>query len=420
MKAPFFQENRKRYFDVIADNSLTLLYSGRIKQKSNDQDYPFEVDKNFYYLTGINQDNVIFAFEKCGNDCREILFVEKNDPIMSKWVGAKLTVEEAQAQSGIKDIRYLDTFDSYRFNIFNSTRANSSRIGMIYLNLDRRNMPGYTNWALDFAKLNQQKYPEIKISNARDLIVGLRMIKSDKEISAIKKAINVTKNGIEAILRGARPNMYEYQLDACFDFSLKNQGNFKLAFDTIVAAGANATILHYTKKSALIPKNQLVLLDLGARYGFYTSDISRTFPVTGRFTERQREIYSEVLSVNKKCIEYLRPGLTWSEFNRYSRKLLYAGLQRLQLVEKEEDLGKYYYHSIGHFIGLDTHDPGLYNMVLKPGMVLTVEPGLYIEAEGIGVRIEDDVLITENGAENFSAEIIKESDDIERFMITVK
>ena len=239
------------------------------------------------------------------------------------------------------------------------------------------------------------------------------MVKTEEEVAAIKDAIAMTKKGIEAIMKAARAGLYEYQLDACFDFALKNGENYDLAFETIVAAGKNATILHYIAKRDLIGADDLVLLDLGARSGFHVSDITRTIPVSGRFTARQKEVYAAVLEVNKKCIEFLKPGLTWKDMNEYARELLGAAVKKLGLAG---ELDKYYYHSIGHFIGLDTHDPGVADAKFEPGMTLTIEPGLYIEEEGIGIRIEDNCLITASGAVNLSKDIIKEIDEIEKFM----
>lgn len=414
MESSFFVKNRERYLKKAVDNSLTLLYSGRPLQKSDDQEYPFEVDKNFYYLTGVDQANVILALVKNGAENREILFIEENDPVLSKWVGNKLFIEEAREISGIEDVRYLDAFEGFLYSLFNPTRLNTARISNLCLNLERRNLPGYTNWALEFASEFGKKYPEVCVRNARETIIGLRMIKEKEEIAAIEKAVNVTRKGIEDILKVARPGMYEYQLDAYFDFAVKYRENHSLAFDSIVAAGRNATILHYVAKTDLIGDDDLVLFDLGARHGYYVSDITRTVPASGRFTLRQKEVYSEVLAVNKKCIEYLKPGLTWKELNDYARELLADAVKRLGL---EGGLEKYYYHSIGHFIGLDTHDPGLAEIKFKPGMALTIEPGIYIEEEGIGVRIEDNCLITDSGAVNLSKNIIKEIEDIERFMI---
>ncbi|HHZ18252.1 MAG TPA: M24 family metallopeptidase [Acholeplasmataceae bacterium] len=413
MKTEFFINNRKRYLEKAADNSLTLLYSGRFVQKSYDQDYPFEVNKDFYYLAGINQANVILALVKSGGEGRATLFIEENDPVLSKWVGSKLTIDEARSLSGIEDVRYLDAFERFTFALFNPMRFSAGRIGTLLLDLERVDLPGYTNWALEYATEFAKKYPEVDIRNARETILGLRMVKTEEEVAAIKDAIAMTKKGIEAIMKAARAGLYEYQLDACFDFALKNGENYDLAFETIVAAGKNATILHYVAKRDLIGADDLVLLDLGARSGFHVSDITRTIPVSGRFTARQKEVYAAVLEVNKKCIEFLKPGLTWKDMNEYARELLGAAVKKLGLAG---ELDKYYYHSIGHFIGLDTHDPGVADAKFEPGMTLTIEPGLYIEEEGIGIRIEDNCLITASGAVNLSKDIIKEIDEIEKFM----
>ena len=419
MKPKFFQNNRDKFFQNIKANSLSLLYSGRLFQKTNDQEYPFEVEKNFYYLCGINQANVILALIKLNDYNKSVLFVEENDPVLSKWIGEKLTKEKAKIISGVDEVRYLTSFDDFIFSLFNSTRVNTNRVSSLYLNLERRNIIGYTNWALEFSNRFCEDYPEIEILNMREVVLSLRMIKEEDEILAIEKAILVTKKGIEEILINLKPGLNEYHVDALFDYSVKTQGNYTLAFETIAATGKNATILHYSDKTELIQKEDLVLLDLGARNGLYVSDISRTIPASGKFNKRQKEVYSVVLEVNKKCIEYIKVGLTWAEFNNYSRLLLYKGLKNLGLVKSEEEVNKYYYHSIGHYIGLDTHDPGLAEVAFQEGMVLTVEPGVYIEEENIGVRIEDNILVTKHGPKNLSKEIIKEISEIEEFMKAV-
>jgi len=416
MNKTFYINNRNKYFEKCEDLSLSLFFSNNLVQKSCDQYFPFEVDKNFYYLTGINQENVILALVKTSNERRAILFIEKNDPILVKWVGKKLEIEEAKAISGIDEVYYLNSFDSFVFNLFNNTRQSSDNLKYLYLNLERRNDKGYTNLALEYAKKFRETYPEITILNSYLLVVGLRMIKSEEEVKVIKDAIQITKGGLEAIMQNMRPGMYEYQVEAFFDFHLKSKGNYTVAFNTIAASGKNATILHYDKNNTVIGENDLVLFDLGARKDYYASDISRTYPASGKFTPRQKEVYEEVLNVNKKCIEFLRPNITWKEYNDYAKKLLAEACKRLGLIKEDHEVVKYYYHSIGHSLGLDTHDPAIHSLPIQEGMVLTVEPGLYIEEEGIGVRIEDDCLITKDGCINLSSNLIKEVSDIEKFM----
>lgn len=416
MNKELFIENRKKYLKKCVDKSLSVFFSGHIIQKSADQDYDFEVEKNFYYLTGINQDNVTLAILKNGDYVQETLFIEKNDPILVKWVGKKLEIEEAIAISGIKNVYYLESFEGFIHGTFNNTRYTAYDLKYLSLNLERRYQDSYTNPALEYAKIFKNKYPNINILNAYDLVIGLRMVKSDEEISLIQESINTTKSALEAILKNSRPGIYEYQLETYFDNYIKYHGQKDLAFKTIAAGGKNATILHYSRNNTLLNNDEMILFDLGCRTNFYVSDITRTYPINGKFTKRQKEVYQAVLDVNKKCIEYLKPGVTWEEYNNYSKELLAQACIDLGLIKEPKELIKYYFHSIGHFIGLDTHDPGLHSYPLQAGMVVTVEPGLYIEEEGIGVRIEDDVLITENGSINLSKDIIKEIDEIEKFM----
>ncbi|MDD4000017.1 MAG: aminopeptidase P family protein [Bacilli bacterium] len=420
MDKTFFIENRNNYLNKIDADSLSLFFSGLVYPKSADSDYAFEVNKNFYYLTGINQANVVLALVKRADSEKTLLFIEKNDPVLSKWVGPKLEIEDAKTISGIGEILYLEDFENFVFTLFNARRDYEKKLETLYLNLERRRDPYFKAQELLFAEKFKFDYPEIQIKNAYDFVVSLRTFKTEAELALIKESIATTKGGIEQIMKMAKPGLYEYQLESYFDQYLKYHGQKSVAFETIVASGKNATTLHYVDNNSKLKADEMVLLDLGARTDFYISDITRTIPTNGKFTPRARQVYQEVLAVNKKCIELLKPGVTWKEFNDYARELLTASLKRLGLIKEQAELQKYYYHSIGHFIGLDSHDPGSYNEVLKPGMVLTVEPGLYIEREGIGVRIEDNILITDNGNQNLSVEIPKEVEEIEKFMAANK
>ncbi len=419
MDKQFYTQNRENYFNKIENNSLSLFFSGLTYPKSADEDFEFEVNKNFYYLTGINQANVVLAIIKRETP-KTILFIEKNDPVLSKWVGRKLEKEEASEISGISEVRYRDEFEDFFFNLFNAHRNYEKKPDVLYLDLKRNKNPDLTSQEIIFSRKFKDDYPEISVKNAYDIVIGLRTIKRAEEIELIKESLKTTKGGLETLMKMSRPGIYEYQLESYFDQYIKMNGQKTHAFKTICASGKNAAILHYVKNNKVMEAGELVLFDLGARTDFYVSDISRTIPVDGKFTPRCREVYQEVLDVNKKCIEYLKPGITWKEFNEYAKELLVDALKRLGLIKENKELSKYYWHSIGHFIGLDTHDPGNYEETLQPGMVLTVEPGIYIEEEGIGVRIEDNILITAEGVIILSADIIKEIDDIEKFMAAAK
>lgn len=416
MNNKFYSNNRKNYFQEIKNNSLTVLFSGVEKQRSADQDYDFDVDRNFYYLTGVNQSKAILVLIKSDGKEEEYLFVEETSEYMAKWYGKKLSKEEAKDISGVEKIHYLDEFDNFLFKKLNSTRNSVSHIKRVYLNLERRNDKYHFSPALIFKDEISKNYQELKIKNAYPIIIGLRMIKTEEEILLIEEAIKTTNGGIKELMKKAKPGLYEYQLESYFDQYIQFNGQKQHAFKTICAAGKNGTILHYVNNDNLLQEGDLVLFDLGSAHKHYISDISRTFPVNGKFSPRQKEVYEAVLSIQKNCIEFLKPGITWEEYNNYANKLTIEQLKKLGLIKEDEEFRKYYYHSIGHFIGLDTHDPGLYDVCFKEGMVVTVEPGIYIEEENIGIRIEDDVLITKDGRRNLSKDIIKEVKDIEDFM----
>ncbi|MDD3106780.1 MAG: aminopeptidase P N-terminal domain-containing protein, partial [Bacilli bacterium] len=358
MNQNFFINNRNHFCQLMKENSLAVFFSGRFLQKTADQEYAFEVDKNFYYLCGINQANVILTISKKNNEIKETLFIEENDEVLVKWVGWKLKKEEAMNISGISQISYVSNFENYLFGLFNNSRYQSDCIRQIYLNLERRNTEGYTNQAIEFSKdVITLKYPEVVVMNAYEMVLSLRAFKSNEEIEFIKSSIQTTKKGIESLMRHSQAGLYEYQLEAYFDWQTKCDGNKDLAFETIAASGKNATILHYVNNNQQLKNDDLILFDLGARTEFYVSDISRTFPISGRFSPRQKEVYEAVLDVNKKCISYLKSGLSWQEFNAYAKSLMIKAAYKLGLIKEDQEISKYYYHSIGHSIGLDTHDP---------------------------------------------------------------
>ena len=240
------------------------------------------------------------------------------------------------------------------------------------------------------------------------------MVKSPAEVAEIQEAINKTNMGLKSILKKIRPGLYEYQLSSLFYYTIQDYDHSELSFPTICASGVNATTLHYPFANDVIKDDELVLFDLGSQNNKYCGDISRTYPASGKFTDKQKEIYSIVLNCNKEIIKAIKPGVTLKELNALAAKILAEGLLNLGIIENETEIKKYYFHSIGHHLGLDTHDPSDNTLPLVPGNVITDEPGLYIKELGIGIRIEDDILVTEDGSYNLSNGIIKEINDIEK------
>ncbi|MBO9130763.1 aminopeptidase P family protein [Bacillus sp. 165] len=412
MNQSFFMQNRKNLVKALPSDSVTILFAGQAPHKSADANYVFVPNRNFYYMTGINEPNVILVIKKTGNELEEMLFIEKADPVMEKWVGKTIAKEEAQAVSGVNKILYLDSFESTLARTFLTEDTKH-----VYLDLERREWAGPQTKVLSFAKHIREHYPHISVGNVYASICELRVFKTAEEIEKMKAAIEVTKEGIYNVLRHAKEGMMEYELEAHFDFTLKSSGIKHHAFDTILASGKNATVLHYEHNDAEINKGDLVLLDLGAQKEYYNADISYTFPVSGAFSDRQKQLYNIVLKALKETTELVKPGVKFAALNEHTKKVLAQECKSIGLIQEDAELANYYYHGVSHFLGLDTHDVGSYkDRVLEPGMVITIEPGLYIEEESIGIRIEDDILVTEDGHENLSKDIIRTVEEIESFM----
>ncbi|MGG1789521.1 aminopeptidase P family protein [Bacillus mycoides] len=412
MKSTFFAQNRERLVNTLPDESITILFAGQAPHMSADAHYKFVPNRNFYYLTGIDEPNVIFMLKKFGNSVEETLFIEKSDPVMEKWDGKTVSKEDAEQISGIKKVVYRESFEK--------TMANTlftENVKHLYLDLERREWKGTETKTLAFAKYVREQYPHVLIGNVYPHICELRVFKTEEEIEIIKEAIAVTKEGIYNVLKHAKADVMEYELEAHFDFTLKSSGIKHHAFNTILASGKNATVLHYEDNDAQIQNGDLVLLDLGAQKDYYNADISYTFPASGTFSSRQKQIYNIVLKALKETTELIKPGLKFTALNEHTKKILAEECKAIGLIQEDEELSKYYYHGVSHFLGLDTHDVGTYkDRVLEEGMVITIEPGLYIEEESIGIRIEDDILITKDGYENLSKDIIRTVEEIEEFM----
>lgn len=411
MSKNFFQVNRERLGEKIEDKSMVVLFSGVAPKKSADEYYDFTTNRNFYYLCGIKEPEIMLILVKEGQAIKSTLFIKEANPVLEKWVGKTISKEEATSISQIDDIKYVDAFENVLHQMFVSNKINH-----LYLNLEIEGFKAPLTKEQIFANECTSRYPFISVKNVYPIIASLRMIKAPYEIEKIKEAIKVTDEGIRALMKNAQSGIMEYALEAHFDFVLKCNGIKDYAFKTIAASGINATILHYSSNDTLIKEDSLVLFDLGAQYDYYNADITRTIPVEGKFTERQKTLYNIVLKANEAVIEAIKPGVPFTRLNEIVKEIYFEELQKLGMVSTMEEVGKYYYHGVSHSLGLDTHDVWDRNVELEPGMVLTVEPGLYIEEEEIGIRIEDDVLVTSSGCEVLSKDIIKTVSDIEAFM----
>lgn len=413
MKNEVFELNRRRLAEKLDDNSLLILFAGNAPKKTGDEKYQFTPNRNFYYLTGINEEDHIFVMEKNNGNITAKMFIKEIDEEKEKWLGKTIRKEEVYEISKIEEVSYLGEFRPYLNKILNESIEKT-----IYLDLERDEFRSFPSISSAFGSELRDKYANSNIKNVFPLMAPLRLVKSNEEVEEIQKAIDITIEGVKSIMKNIKPGMKEYELEAYFEFECRRRGIGDYAFKTIAAAGKNATILHYVDNNSEAKDGDLILFDLGAQVNYYNGDISRTFPVNGKFTERQKEVYEAVLRVNERVISELKAGVNFLEMNKKSREWIAEECINLGLIEDKKDVAKYYWHSIGHSLGLDTHDidnPGR-NTTLEPGMIYTVEPGIYIAEEGIGVRIEDDVLITEDGNEVLTKNMIKSVKDIEEFM----
>ena len=413
MNKNIYKFNRDNLLDKIKDNSIVILFAGKAIQKTGDQTYPFTPNRNFYYLTGIKEEDHILVMTKINGVKSSKLYIKDIDLEMEKWVGKSIRKEEAEEIAAVDEVKFKSQFDGDIHGMITMKEEIN-----LYLDLERMSANREGTISHRFANEITTKYPQVRINNVYSKIGELRLKKSQEEVDKIKKAIEITKSGIEKLMSEARVGMKEYELEAYFDFNCKVKGATGLAFTTIAAAGENATTLHYVDNNCELKENDLILFDLGAEYNCYNADISRTFPVNGKFTERQKEVYNAVLRVNEEIINLIKPGMKYKDVNEKATELIAEECIKLGLIKDKSEVRKYYYHSIGHSLGMDTHDIETphRNITFVPGVVFTVEPGIYIAEEGIGIRIEDDILVTEDGVINLSSDIIKTVEEIENFM----
>jgi len=413
----FFEDNRKRFSEIINSNAALIICANSLMLKSGDQFFPFRQNSNFFYLTGLIEEDIIFCYFPTHPllEKREIILLPEQDERSKIYDGEKNTAEEIKEISGIT---HIDTIAKLNNIILDYQKYTDTLYLLFEENTSNKNS-------------NQNLYIDIKEKNlfkqilpARDVFAKLRLVKTETEIQYIKKAIQITSETFVSILQKCKSNMYEYDIEALMYYEFIKKTAQGHAFQPIIASGKNASTLHYVSNSDNMLDKEMLLIDFGANYNYYAADISRTFPVNGKFTPRQKEVYQEVLHIQKQVISYVKPGLTINDINKYAVMLMEKALLKLGLLTENEIQNqepnapaykKYYPHGCSHFLGIDVHDIGDKNTVLEENMLITVEPGIYIKEEKIGVRIENDILVG-NPSIDLSAEIPREIDIIEKLM----
>lgn len=407
-----YEIRRQAVFASMEAGAIMVLYSGEGVPSSMDDCYPFEANHHFFYLTGLRRENMALALTRSTDKNRAVLFIEEPVPAMERWTGRRVTLAQAREITGIDDVRYIDSLPS-----FISRCVTRETVECAYFDCYRNAMTDVDSYNMAKAKAFAQAYPTVTLKNAHPLISALRMVKDESEIACMKKAIEITDLGLRRILSTLAPDQMEYQAQAEFEYAIRMHGAEGTAFDTIAGSGINGCMLHYGTNHCQMKAGSLLLLDLGAKYKGYCADITRTYPVSGTYTARQKQIYDIVLAANREVARTAKPGMTLGELNEVCKKVLADGLIAIGKIQSADQIGTYYMHGVSHHLGVDTHDATTADQAkLAPGMVITNEPGLYIDEEEIGVRIEDDLLITENGCVVLSQSIPRTTEEIEALM----
>ncbi|MCD4776496.1 MAG: aminopeptidase P N-terminal domain-containing protein [Candidatus Aegiribacteria sp.] len=411
-RSEVYANRRNRLIEIMPEEFLIVVPPSTSKSTSADGQYPYTPNLNLVYLTGIDQPGTwLVIHRRKAMDAREDLFINAYDETHAKWFGTVLTKEEATERSGIEKISFNSGVKKWIDRIINRWGIENVWVDFPVAGITRD-----SGKRLEFANDLISSYPQLNFNRLSGDVFRLRMIKGPEELETMKKAIALTRKGFLRALKALKPGMLEYEFEAELLYEFMKNGEKTPAFPAIVAGGSRATCLHYVDNDKPLDDGTLVLLDFGARKDYYNADISRTFPVSGKFTERQRELVEMVIGIQEEAIRLLRPGKLHSEWNSEVKKFYTEVLMEKGIIENEEEIEKFYYHNIGHHLGLDTHDENVISDELKAGMVLTVEPGFYSEEEGIGIRIEDDVLIGERRNTVLSADIPKYPEEIETVM----
>ena len=402
LSAAFYTRNRQNVIQEIDEDALVIVTSHDEYPRCGDTTHPFRQNSELLYLCGIDQEETLLTIAPWhpNPDYREILFIKNPSPEMVVWFGHRLSREEATQLSGVKTVMFTDSFDS----VLHDLMTNSKKV---YLHL-----PENPRFKIDFptreirlAERLKREYPLHKYKRLAPILYPLRSIKHAEELTALKKACDITGAAFLKAVKAVKPGKYEYEVEAEMIGEMIRLGASGYSFAPIIASGADTCILHYIKNDKIMKDGDLLLLDFGAEYANYAGDCSRTIPVNGKFSPRQKEVYNAVLSIYKETIPLFKPGMTIHKINDFVFKRMEEEMVKLGLFTQEELdkqdparplFKKYYMHNTSHFIGLDVHDVGQRDWTFQAGNVLSCEPGIYIAEEGIGIRIETDVVVGEN------------------------
>lgn len=422
LNSKIFVDNRRSFVKHLKPKSLAVFNSNDIYPTSADGTLPFKQATDIFHLSGVDQEESIVVIfpDAHKKEHKEMLFLKETNDHIAVWEGAKLNKEQAYNVSGIKNVFWLTDFE----RVFTEVMSHTENV---YLNTNehlRANVETETREAR-FVKWCKENYPIHTYQRSAPIMHQIRAIKSEEEVAVMQIAADITTKGYDRILKYIRPGVMEYELEAEFMHEWLMNRSRGFAYTPIIGSGYNACVLHYIENNDECKDGDLILFDVGCEYGNYACDVTRCFPVNGKFTDRQKEVYSAVLRVKKGAEKLLVPGNNLIDYHKAVGKLMEAELIGLKLITQEEvenedpswpAYKKYFMHGTSHYIGLDVHDVGLWTGKIEAGMVFTCEPGIYIPKENLGIRLEDDLVVTENGLINLTKHIPIEIEDVEAAM----
>jgi len=418
-----FIKNRNKFTAAMKPKSVAVFNSNDIYPVSADSTLPFAQHRDIFYLSGVDQEeSILLLFPDAPYESlREILFLKETNDHIAVWEGEKLSKERAFEVSGIKTVIWLQDFHK-------TLREIMAYAERMYINTNEhyRAVIETETREARFVKWWKENYPAHKVEKSSPILHRLRSVKEQEELDLIQNACSITEKGFRRVLNFVQPNVMEYEIEAEFSHEFIRNRSKGFAYTPIIASGNNANVLHYIENNQPCKAGDLILLDVAAEYANYSSDMTRTIPVSGRFTARQKEVYNAVLRVKNEATKLLVPGAFWKEYHQEVGKIMTSELLGLGLLDKADVQNenpdwpaykKYFMHGTSHHLGLDTHDYGLLFEPMKANMVFTVEPGIYLPAEGFGIRLEDNVVIQETGEPfNLMANIPIEVEEIEGLM----
>lgn len=416
--------NRKRLVHELKPGAVAVFNSNDIMPTNADGTMRFRQNNDLFYLTGVDQEETILVLfpDYPDKKFREVLFLRETSEVIATWEGHKLTKDEARALSGIETVLWISEFPKLL-----NTMLTMGGAELVYLNTNEHYRAEVAVETRDsrFIKWCKEKYPLHTYERIAPIMSKLRSIKSKEEIDQLQVACDITNSAFRRVLKFVKPGVKEYEIEAEFIHEFLRKGSRGFAYEPIIASGANSCVLHYIENDKVCKAGDVLLLDVGAEYGNYNADMTRTIPVSGKFSKRQRDVYNAVLRIKRMAMKLLKPGVQYFEYHKEVQKITESELIKLKLIDKTDLkkqnpakplLMKYFMHGTGHHLGLDVHDVGNMFSKMQVGMVWTVEPGIYIKEEGLGIRLENNVVIEKNGVNDLMKNIPVEAEEIEDLM----